>query len=85
MTQLKTKDLPDQVKALLINGELYTPVFSSKITRILQDLPFIGLTFCQSLLRATLILVGLGLVDAGIFLALFCQFSWLLVLVIFVP
>lgn len=38
MTQLKTKDLPDQVKALLINGELDTPAFSSKITRTLQQL-----------------------------------------------
>ena len=84
MTQLKTKDLPDQVKALLINGEVSTPEFSGKITRTLQDLPFIGLTLCQSLLHATLILVGLGLVDAGIFLTPLCQFSWLLVLVIFV-
>lgn len=38
MTQLKTKDLPDQVKALLINGELYTPAFSKKITCTLQQL-----------------------------------------------
>lgn len=76
MTQLKTKDLPDQVKALLINGELYTLAFSSKITCTLQHLPFMGLILCQSLLCTTLILVGLGLVDAGIFLAPLCQFSW---------
>ena len=38
MTQLKTKDLPDQVKALLINGELYSHAFSSKITCTLQPL-----------------------------------------------